>query len=107
MVDRGWISGDGVPKKLAPLPFCCPICDAAGATKLRRGPLDTTQLPIGVLWHIDFTFYNMKLIQEFLSPLTIVEATERYSVSFPCRYKNLPIDLILSSSREFGGKAFL
>ena len=43
MVDKGWISGAGVPTKLAPLPFRCPICDAAGTTKLRRGPLvDTT-----------------------------------------------------------------
>ena len=94
MIDKGYIKGRGFPKKLAPLPFRCPICDAAGATKLRRGPLvDTSKLPIGVLWHIDFTFFNEVSVRGLASTLVIVEATERYVFLFPCRHKNPPIDL--------------
>ena len=37
MIDDGFITGQGVPKKLASLPFQCQICDAAGACKLRQG----------------------------------------------------------------------
>ena len=107
MTNKGWIKGAGVAKKLAPLPFCCPICDTAGATKLWRGALvDTTKLPIGVLWHIDFTFYNEISIRGFTSSLTIVEATEQFVFSFPCRHKNPPIDLVLYYSLGFDDKAF-
>ena len=39
--------GTSLPCKLAPLPGRCPICDAAGMTKIPRGPLsDTTELPV-------------------------------------------------------------
>ena len=77
MIDKGFIKGSGFPKKLVPLPFRCPICDAAGATKLRRGPLvDTSKLPIGVLWHLDFTFFNEVLVCGLTSALVIMEATE-------------------------------
>jgi len=96
MIDKGYITGRGIPEKLAPLPFRCPICDAAGATKLRRGPLvDTSKLPIGVLWHLDFTFFNEVSIRGLTSALVIVEATERYVFFFPCRHKNPPVDLCL------------
>ena len=77
MIDKGFIKGRGVPKKLAPLPFRCQICDAAGATMLRRGRLvDTTKLPFGVLWHIDFTFFNVTLIRGLTSVLLIVEESK-------------------------------
>ena len=29
MIDDGFITGRGVPKKLIPLPFRCSVCDAA------------------------------------------------------------------------------
>ena len=35
MIDNGFITGRGVPKKLTPLPFRCSIFDAAVACKLR------------------------------------------------------------------------
>ena len=96
MIDAGYLKGRGIPDKLAPIPFRCGICDAAGATKLRRGPLvDTSKLPVGVLWHIDFTFFNETSIRGFTSALVIVEATERMVFFFPCRHKNPPIDLVL------------
>ena len=89
---------DGIPKdtKLIDLPFRCPICDAAGATLLRRGRLvDTSKLPVGSLFHIDFTFWNTVSIRGFHAALIIVEATTRYMWFFPCRHKNPPIDLCL------------
>ena len=59
MVDAGEIQGPGLPCKLAPIPGRCPICDAAGATKIPRGLLsDSTELPVGTRWHLDFAFFN-------------------------------------------------
>ena len=106
MIDDGYIKGTGFPCKLAPLPGRCPICDAAGLTKLRRGPpVDTTQLPVGSRFHIDFTFFNKTSLRGFTSVLVIVEATERYLWFFPCRHKSAPLDLCLfffSSLRRQG-----
>ena len=64
MIDTGHIKvPKAFPKKLAPLPGRCPICDMTGATKLPRGPcVDTTELPVGFRWRIDFTFFNKRLI---------------------------------------------
>ena len=77
MVDDKYITGPGFPCKLAPLPGRCPICDASGLTKLRRGPLvDTTKLPVGSHFHIDFTFFNVESLRGFTSVLITVEATE-------------------------------
>ena len=49
MINAGHIQlPKGHPKKLAPFPGRCPVCDIMGATKLARGPcVDTTELPIG------------------------------------------------------------
>ena len=106
MIDKGWIKA----KKglvLAPLPGRCPICDAAGATKLPRGPpIDTTELPVGTLWHLDFTFFNVTSIRGFTAVLVIVEATTRYLWFFPCRHKNAPIDLCLFFSAMSVDRAF-
>ena len=94
MVDAGLIKG--VKGKLAPLPGRCPICDAAKATKLRRGgPVDTTELPVGTRIHIDFTFFNTTSLRGFTSALMFVEATERYCWFFPTRSKRPPIELVL------------
>lgn len=96
MVDKGIIKGRGLPCKLAPLPGNCPICIAAGATKIPRGSLtDRTEPPLGTRWHIDFTFFNTISRRGFSSALIIVEATSRYIWFFPCRNKKAPIDLCL------------
>ena len=57
--------------------------------------MDTTQLPFGVLWHLDFTFFNVASVRGLTSTLIIVEASERFVFIFPCRHKNPPIDLCL------------
>ena len=95
MIDKGFIKAKkGL--RLVPLNRRCPICDAAGATKLPRGPpVDTTELPVGMLFHLDFTFFNVESIRGFSSVLVIVEATTRYLWFFPCRHKSAPIDLCL------------
>ena len=59
MVDKEKIKGLDLPCKLAPLPGKFPICDAAGMTRIPRGPLsDTTELPVGTRFHIDYCFFN-------------------------------------------------
>ena len=95
MIDKGFIKAKkGL--RLAPLNGRCPICDAAGATKLPRGPpVDTTELPVGSRFHIDFTFFNVESIRGFTAVFVIVEATTRFLWFFPCRHKNAPIDLCL------------
>ena len=96
MIDEGFIEGPGFPCKLAPLPGRCPICDAAGLTKLRRGPLvDTTELPPGTRFHLDFTFFNVVSCRGFTSALIIVEATTRKLWFFPTKHKAPPLDLCL------------
>ena len=57
--------------------------------------MDTAKLPFGVLWHIDFIFFNGTLIRGLASALVIVELSERFLFFFPCRHKNPPIDLCL------------
>jgi hypothetical protein len=96
MIDKGEITGPGLPCKLAPLPGRCPICDAAGMTKIPRGtPRDTTELPIGVMFHLDFFFFNINSCRGFNSALIIVERTSRYIWIFPTRCKSAPIDICL------------
>jgi hypothetical protein len=97
MIDKGYITGPGLPCKLAPLPGRCPICDAAGLTKIPRGSVlkDTTALPLGVLFHMDFCFFNIVSIRGFTAALIIVERTSRYIWFFPTRSKHAPIDLCL------------
>lgn len=96
MVKAGYIDGVAKSTTLADLPFRCPICDASGATLKRRGRLeDTSKLPVGTRFHIDFTFWNKVSIRGFHASLTIVEATSRNLWFFPCRHKNPPIDLCL------------
>lgn len=96
MIDKGEITGPGLPCKLAPLPGRCPICDAAGMTKIPRGSLrDTSELPIGVMFHIDFNFLNTVSCRGFTATLIIVERTSRYVWIFPTRCKSAPIDLCL------------
>jgi hypothetical protein len=95
MIDKGYITGPGLPCKLARLPGRCPICDAAGLTKIPRGSVlkDTTALPLGVLFHMDFCFFNIVSIRGFTAALIIVERTSRYIWFFPTRSKHAPIDL--------------
>ena len=96
MIDKGEITGPGYPCKLAPLPGRCPICDAAKVTRIPRGrPRDTTELPVGIRFHLDFTFFNKESIRGFTSCLIIVEATSRYLWCFPCRHKRPPLDIAL------------
>ena len=96
MINQGHIKlPKGFPKHLAPFPGHCPICQMAGATKLPRGPcVDTTELPVGFRWHLDFTFFNKRSIRGFEASLTIVDATSRMTFEFPCRNKRPPIDII-------------
>jgi hypothetical protein len=96
MVDKGKITGPGLPCKLAPLPGRCPIRDAAGVTRiLRDTPRDTTELPIGFMFHMDFFFFNIESIRGFNSALIVIEHTSRYVWIFPTRCKNAPIDTCL------------
>ena len=96
MIDKKLITGPGYPCKLAPLPGRCPICDAAAITKLPRGPpRDTTELPVGVRWHLDFTFFNVESVRGFSACLIIVEATSRYIWIFPCASKSAPVDICM------------
>jgi len=96
MIDKKIITGPGLPCKLAPLPGRCPICDASRLTKIPRGSLsDTTELPVGTKFHIDFCFFNVVSIRGFTAALIIVEATSRYIWIFPSRSKRAPIDLCL------------
>jgi hypothetical protein len=95
-VDKGENTGPGLPCKLASLPGRCPICDAAGMTRIMRGtPRDTTELPIRVMFHMDFFFFNIETIKGFNSALIIVERTSRYVWIFPTRCKSAPIDVCL------------
>ena len=95
MIDYGVIKvPKGFPKKLSPLHAPCPICIIGGATKLPRGPLvDTTELPPGTLFHVDYTFFDVKSIRGFTAALRIVEKTTRRKWSFPTRNKRPPIDI--------------
>ena len=96
MIDQGEITGPGLPCKLAPLPGRCPICDAAGMTKIPRGTLrDTTELPIGVMFHVDFFFFNIISSRGFNSALIIAERTSRYVWIYPTRCKIAPIDICI------------
>ena len=56
---------------------------------------DTTELPVGTKFHIDFCFFNVVSIRGFTAALIIVEATSRYIWIFPSRSKRAPIDLCL------------
>ena len=38
--------------------------------------MDTTKLPFGVLWHIDFTFFYVALVCGLTSAFVIVKASE-------------------------------
>ena len=95
MIDKGHIKvPKSFPKKLAPFPGRCPVCDMAGATKIPRGPcVDTTELPVGYRWHMDFTFFNKRSIRGFIASLTIIDAASRMTFEFPCRNKRPPIDI--------------
>eukprot|EP00956_Cyclotella_meneghiniana_P026795 scaffold58758_cov43-Cyclotella_meneghiniana.AAC.2 len=96
MVDKGYITGPGLPCKLAPLPGRCPICDAARMTKVPRAKIkDHTILPIGTRFHVDRAFWNVVSIRGFSSTLIIVEAATRYIWTFNSRSKRAPIDICL------------
>eukprot|EP00956_Cyclotella_meneghiniana_P000008 scaffold27_cov57-Cyclotella_meneghiniana.AAC.5 len=96
MVDKGFITGPGLPCKLAPLPGRCPICDAARMTKVPRVKLkDHSIVPIGVRYHVDYAFWNTESIRGFTATLIIVEATTRYIWLFHSRSKTAPIDICL------------
>lgn len=59
MIDKGYITGPGLPCKLAPLPGRCPICDAARMTRVpKRKIKDHSILPLGTRFHVDFMFFN-------------------------------------------------
>jgi hypothetical protein len=97
MINKGYISGPGLPCKLAPLPGRCPICDAARMTRVpKRTIQDHTLLPLGTRFHINFTFFNEESIRGFTAALIIVESTSRYIWTFPCRHKGAPIDYYVS-----------
>jgi len=95
MIDKGHIKvPKSFPKKLAPFPGRCPVCDMAGATKIPKGPcVDTTELPVGYRWHMDFTFFNKRSIRGFIASLTIIDAASRMTFEFPCRNKQPPINI--------------
>ena len=94
MINAGLINGPGIPKKLAPLPGKCPICEIMGAVKLSRGPcVDTTELPVGSRIHFDFTFFNVMSLRGFVASFQAVDATSRNAWSFPTRHKRPPIDI--------------
>ncbi len=83
------------PRKLAPLPGLCPVCQISGATKVYRGPcVDTMELPVGMRWRIDFMFFNTHSVSGFIASLTIVEATSWILFEFPCCNKQPPIDIM-------------
>ena len=96
MIDRGHITGPGLPCKLAPLPGRCPICDAARMTRIPRLVLtDHTPLPLGTRFHADYVFFNIVSIRGFSAALIIVEWTSRYLWIFPSRSKSAPLDTAL------------
>ena len=96
MINKGIITGPGLPCKLAPLPGRCPICDAAKMTKIPRIVMtDHTPLPLGTRFHVDYAFFNHVSIRGFHATLIIVESTSRYLWVFPSRSKSAPIDLCL------------
>jgi hypothetical protein len=83
------------PKTLAPYPGRCPVCEIMGAVHLSRGPcVDTTELPIGTRWQLDYTFWNIRSIRGFIATLSIVESTSRMKFVFNCRHKRPPIDIV-------------
>ena len=76
MIDKGLITGKGLPCKLAPLPGRSPICDAAKLTKIPRIVMtDHTPLPLGTRFHVDYAFFNVVSIRGFSAALIIVEWT--------------------------------
>eukprot|EP00956_Cyclotella_meneghiniana_P013461 scaffold19493_cov42-Cyclotella_meneghiniana.AAC.2 len=90
MVDKGYITGPGLPCKLAPLLGRCPICDAARMTKVPRVKLkDHSIVPIGVRYHVDYAFWNTESIRGFNATLIIVEATTRYIWLFHSRSRGV------------------
>ena len=96
MIKKGYV--DGIPKntELVPLPFRCPVCDAATATKIPRGKVkDFSKTPIGTVFHMDFTFFNVISTRGFSSALALVEGTSRRLWFFPTISKNPPIDLCI------------
>ena len=96
MIDNGYITGPGLPCKLAPLPGRCPVCDAARMTRVPRIKVtDKSQLPIGTRFHIDYAFFNVTSIRDFTAALIVVEWTSRYLWFFPSRNKSAPLDLCL------------
>ena len=96
MINDGYITGPGLPCKLAPLPGRCPVCDAARMTRVPRIKIrDPTNLPLGTRFHIDYAFFNVPSIRDFTAALLIVEWTSRYVWFFPSRSKSAPIDLCL------------
>ena len=96
MIDKGMITGPGLPCKLAPIPGRCPICDAASMSRVPRARVsDSTPLPVGVMFHMDFLFYNKVSFRGFTAALIIVERTSRYTWIFPTRSKGAPIHLCL------------
>ena len=67
----------------------------AGATKVPMGLcVDITELPVIYQWHLDFTFFNMRLICGFIAYLTIIDAMPRMLFEFPYRNKHAPIDVV-------------
>jgi hypothetical protein len=96
VIDRGIIKVPaGFPKKLSPLDAPCPICKIGGAVRLSRGPVvDTMELPVGTLFHIDFTFFDKVSIRGFTSAIRFVEKTTRRKWSFPGRNKRPPLAIL-------------
>jgi hypothetical protein len=96
MINKGIITGPGLPCKLAPLLGRCPICDAAKMTKTPRIVMtDHTFLPLGTRFHVDYTFFNHILIRGFHAALIIIESTSQYLWVFPSQSKSALIDLCL------------
>ena len=96
MIDKNYIKGKGLPCKLAHLPGRCSICNTAVATKLSQGLLvNTTELPVGARWHLEFTFFSVMSIRGFAGVLIIVKDTSHCLGFSPCQQKSTPVDLCL------------
>ena len=96
MIKKGYVDGISKNTKLVPLPFRCIVCDAATATTLPQGKVkDFSKAPIGTLFHLDFTFFNVISVRDFSSALALAEGTSRRLWFFPTRSNNPPIDLCI------------
>jgi hypothetical protein len=85
----------GFPSKLSELSVPCPICVIGGATKIPRGSIvDTTELPVGTRFHLDFSFYSVSSIRGFKALLTITDATTSREWRFPTTSKRPPIAIV-------------